>query len=63
VGAQPATFDRKDNGSRESAAVSLQEASGSDPYQQRLVYYAKEGEDVVLLLCAGSKRNQSADIK
>ena len=27
------------------------------------VYYAQEGKSVVLLLCGGSKRNQSADIK
>ena|ERR1043166_113686 len=27
------------------------------------VYYALEGKNVVLLLCGGSKRNQSADIK
>ena len=27
------------------------------------VYYAREGETVVLLLCGGSKRSQSADIK
>jgi putative addiction module killer protein len=27
------------------------------------VYYARAGETVVLLLCGGSKRSQSADIK
>lgn len=27
------------------------------------VYYAQEGKSIVLLLCGGSKRNQSADIK
>jgi len=27
------------------------------------VYYAREGDTVVLLLCGGSKRSQSADIK
>jgi putative addiction module killer protein len=27
------------------------------------VYYAQEGKNIVLLLCGGSKRNQSADIK
>ena len=27
------------------------------------VYYAQEGESVVILLCGGSKRGQSSDIK
>ena len=27
------------------------------------VYYAQEGESVVILLCGGSKRDQSSDIK
>ena len=27
------------------------------------MYYAREGETVVLLLCGGSKRSESADIK
>lgn len=27
------------------------------------VYYAREGQAIVLLLCGGSKRTQSADIK
>ena len=27
------------------------------------VYYAKEGEAVILLLCAGSKRTQQKDIE
>ena len=27
------------------------------------VYYAQDGEDLVMLLCAGSKRGQPADIK
>ena len=27
------------------------------------VYYAQEGKNIILLLCGGSKRDQSADIK